>query len=1821
MQLQNRDTYHKTPRALLLALLVSLLSLFSQISQVQAQPVTVPNTEIIINAFVTFDGQNGVVTASAATSFFTATESPSILEFMQIAASDSNPADTEVLTFPGSSCSPSGSNNGPFIPTNLNDLSGQPIVNGTNLNLISGAGAFISGDVLFVSVIDFDQNLDANVAETISIEITNGSGDREIVQAFETDLSSAEFVAAIQTQNGPNNVGNCVLDVSRGNTLTATYADESNGGDTVSSVTLIDPFGVAFDSQTGEPLDGITISLFSEDTGALAEVFSPNGIDRWPSTVVTGEDVTDSSGTIFTITPGEYRFPRVAAGDYSFVITTPAGFTFPSTRPFNELQNLPGAPYVLSDASLGAVFAVPPGPNVQVDIPFDPIQGEVVVEKSASASVASIGDFLQYQIQVQNNEFDLLADLVIEDTLPEGFRLQPESLRVNDQEVAPEDLEVSAGSFEVGIGDLQNGQSANISYVVEITSGAPEGEAINRATSISQLATSNVAESSILVTNELFGQTSFMIGRVYEGSCNSDDSTDVTGIAGARIYFEDGLSITTDSNGRWHLDGIEPGVHVLRLDESSLGDNYEIVACDVNSRNFQSPNNSFVDLAPGALWRHDFVVRKTSEAISGDSALERFILEREFNDVDTMPAYDQSWLGSDSFEVLWPEAGYTPRLRSISAAVKHSNSETVELILNGEVVSPLNRRESVSSAIFPRRISTWRGIDIQDGLNELVIRRLNAQDEEVSRETREIYYAGAPYRAELAPEYSHLKADGRTPILVAVQLTDSQGYPVRAATSGEFRVSEPFEGWLPENQRLESNLIGVADNRPLYVVREDGIAYFPIEATTQTGRIALEVPLSDNRSEIIEAWVSADTRDWIMVGLAEGTYGRTEIENNLQPLSDDDEEFYDEGRIAFFGKGRIPGDFLVTIAYDSAKETSDNPGELFNDLDPDEFYTVYGDESQRINEAESSEKLYLKIERSQFYALFGDFQTNLNITELSNYSRSLVGFKSEFKNEYFETNLFATETALSNIREEIPGNGTAGRYFLSRGEIVDFSENIVIQVRDRFQTGQILSETPLTRNRDYDIDYDLGTVLFNNPILTRDPLQNPIFIVINYETQDDREAALVAGGRIEVSTADDRIELGLSHINEQNRGAEAELTGLDLTYQATQDFEIQAEVAVSDNVAVGSADAWSVSGDFENGIITTRAFARQIDGGFGVGQQNTSDIGTRTYGVSSDLELGSNYSIRVTADNQQLLDTDSENTQASIEARRIGEKTAIQLGYRWAEEDNPTTGTTDSQLVSLGASYQLSSDIRLDASSEFSLDNQDDSTIFPTRNRVGAEWQINSSSSIFVNQERTSGGTDTRANQIGLRTSMWNGSEINIGVDQSEASGVDQISAVAGVTQRAQLTDNLSVDFSFDSGRDLSDTNPTTGINADTPPTSGTGGNDFNTGSIGWDWRKDNWSWNNQIEYRNADSGDSTSVRTGLLRRLESGKSFLGSIEWFAADSDTTDNEDVTFSLSYADRSSQNYALLNRLDLAYSEDTISGQTIREEKIISNNNLNLTKWENSHLSLIYSAKYVLTTIDDTEFSGYTDLIGAQYRHDLSERWDIGLQASTLRSQNSDTNRYSYGASIGYSPIRDTWLEVGYNFDGFSDDDFDASEWTEEGVYFSIRYKFDETSLARIAAAASVFDRKPSVSPKAQPLQTPVEVLSEDTSTDRLKSVTAQAQANTASIPTPPLASELSTDILPEHSETSCDVDDIIRLIQLASFPELSVARSFLNALSLENSFIEEYQSTNATTFYRVIVGPYTETKTELANAVESFYEQTGIEPWVKDQACSDLQKIG
>ncbi len=78
--------------------------------------------------------------------------------------------------------------------------------------------------------------------------------------------------------------------------------------------------------------------------------------------------------------------------------------------------------------------------------------------------------------------------------------------------------------------------------------------------------------------------------------------------------------------------------------------------------------------------------------------------------------------------------------------------------------------------------------------------------------------------------------------------------------------------------------------------------------------------------------------------------------------------------IAFFAKGRVKGSTLLTIAYDSARDRAEAEQRLFGAIEPNRYYTLYGDAVEQRFEAASTRKLYLKIERRALSAMFGDFR-------------------------------------------------------------------------------------------------------------------------------------------------------------------------------------------------------------------------------------------------------------------------------------------------------------------------------------------------------------------------------------------------------------------------------------------------------------------------------------------------------------------------------------------------------------------------------------------------------------------------------------------------------------------------------------------------------------------------------------------------------------------------------------------------------------------------------------------------------------------------------
>ena len=108
------------------------------------------------------------------------------------------------------------------------------------------------------------------------------------------------------------------------------------------------------------------------------------------------------------------------------------------------------------------------------------------------------------------------------------------------------------------------------------------------------------------------------------------------------------------------------------------------------------------------------------------------------------------------------------------------------------------------------------------------------------------------------------------------------------------------------------------------------------------------------------------------------------------------------------------------------------------------------------------------------------------------------------------------------------------------------------------------------------------------------------------------------------------------------------------------------------------------------------------------------------------------------------------------------------------------------------------------------------------------------------------------------------------------------------------------------------------------------------------------------------------------------------------------------------------------------------------------------------SLYYGSKYILDQIEGIDYSGYTDLTGFQWRHDLTRRVDIGMRAGMLHVWGPNDYKYSWGPMVGVSPFENGWITFGYNINGFRDDDFSKAEYTAQGVYIKLRIKFDQNT---------------------------------------------------------------------------------------------------------------------------------------------------------------------
>lgn len=1540
-----------------------------------------------------------------------------------------------------------------------------------------------------IIVLDADaSNRDPAVRETMAI---NGATGRVsfTLPLMETAPDSGVFAGAVPAASGMDDpaLAPCSLGLRRGDMLRLTFVENDFSLPSAAAM-LIDPAGYVFDSRTGKLIDGATISLVDE-AGRPAKVFGDDGKSAYPSTVVSGAEVRDASGRLYPAHSGHYRFPLTFPGRYHLVIAPPGDYTAPSTadrQALGELRDPVGLPFILNEASFGGAIVLDNPDPFFADIPLDGPRSEtLLLTKTASVRDAAPGDFVQYRLVATNRGSQAQAGVTMVDTLPRGLRYEQGSTRgVPEPEVASD-----ARTLRFALPALDAGQSAEISYVVSVAPGAPQGEALNRARlSGTGGASSNEAAASVRVRPLLFSDAMTVVGRVTEGDCRNPLEKR-RGVAGVRILMEDGTFVVTDRDGLYHLEGVRPGTHVVQMDRHSLPATHEPVACDADTRQAGNALSRFVEGVGGVLKRVDFQLRPTGRKIAAADVLPITVAD------DAVAAGNRDWLPGLTPGIDWvfPQADHNPRVPMIRVAIKHAPGQRVALTVNGAQTDPVafdGTSGDVSRGVV---LSRWSGLSLIAGDNRLVARVLDAAGGLVTTLERVVHVGGAPVRAVLDPAKSRLAADGLTRPLLAVRVTDKDGRPVVAGTSVPFRVDQPYRAAVDAALEQGQQVAGREKNQiAARVVGDEGYAFLPLEPTTQAGAVRAEVLLTEGkqvRTSELRAWLEGAAQGWTMVGFGAGTIGYDTLSHRASDLPGGEQgKVVTDGQLAFYAKGRVKGSWLLTIAYDSDRRYDPDRG-LLGTIDPDRYYTVYGDGAQQGYDAATRRTLYLRLERREFYALFGDFETGLTETQLTRYSRTLNGVKAAYEGEQVRAAGFAATTDTLYSRDEIQGNGLSGPYRLSGRDIVPNSDKLRIEVRDRFRSERIVSSRGLARHIDYDIDAARGTIRFREPVLSRDEAANPIFIVADYEVEGGRAGKLVAAGRVAARTAGDRIELGVGAIRDETAGI-ATVIGADVTVRADADTELRGEIATGGKGGLRAGIAYLAEVEHHGGSLDLLAYVRQQDAGFGVGQQNIVEAATRKVGLDGRLALSDRLSLTGTGWYQDMLASLASRVAGDMRLEYRRPAGTLFVGAQLAMDRGRDGGDRNSRLLTLGGTQRLFGDkLTLSAQTQVAPGGDQASVDFPARHQITAGYKLSPGVRLLAGYEIAEGEAFTsRTGQIGFDVAPWRGAKLMSTLNQQGVQGGEnggRTFAQYGLSQSLPIGRHWTIDATLDASSTVKGDIPQGGVvNAFQPVASGgllgqdQLNGDYVAATLGATYRAARWTWTGRLERRTADAGNRWGLTSSFLRSLGEGKTLASGIRAYSVQDQSGAvasyiSADVALALRPLD---SRWSVLERLELrhdradrGFSSGNVLGvpaSGVRDQvttRAINNLAVNYRagaegQGHGVEGSIYYGSKYVVGRYGEDEYTGYVDVTGFELRADLGPRLDLGIQGSVQHAWERGVWSWSVGPSAGISPAADLWVSAGYNLAGYRDRDFEDDRYAREGPYVTMRMKFDQAGIA-------------------------------------------------------------------------------------------------------------------------------------------------------------------
>ena len=1019
--------------------------------------------------------------------------------------------------------------------------------------------------------------------------------------------------------------------------------------------------------------------------------------------------------------------------------------------------------------------------------------------------------------------------------------------------------------------------------------------------------------------------------------------------------------------------------------------------------------------------------------------------------------------------ILGLKEGDTLLSDQINLRAQGNAGTTLKLTINGDEIG--NNRVSVRSEDAKRgvQIREYIGLKLRAGTNAV---RLTQTDEfGVVRGdvTVNVVAPGNLGRVKLSVPNGGIGADGQTPATIGVELVDDKGVRVTARTPLTLEASAGRWNARDLNETQPGTQVFI----------EGGQGTFELIAPFEPGQAVVKVSAGIIAADAQIAFVPY-LRPVLAAGIFEGQFGFKARGAAQMPIADFERELQSitgngAGRAAGYIKGRVQGKYLLSMRFDSQ---SDEDNRLFRDIQPDEFYPVYGDSSTKGFDAQSTGKLYIRVDKEHSYALYGDFTTYSadGSESLGRYGRALTGGQLHNENEKYSATAFLSRTNASRIVQETRANGTSGVYQLGMRDIRPQSEIVEIVIRDRNNPGRIISATQQTRFSDYTLDGFTFGLLFRRPIPSFDADGNPVFIRVTYERETGGPDFTVSGvaGQLKVGN---RLQIGANVVQDDDPTRQMKMRSVNGALKLTGDTILVAEYAQTDTPEFGTAGASRFELRKTGANFQARAFTGNASSGFNnpeavlsrgrgeSGVQLSAKLGARTQFSAEAIRTKDNQSGAKTQGIQGAINHAFTNDiRGSVGIRNASGDAGANFGGAGQDNLSFTSiyGALNARItpkanaftryeqelgggnrsLSIGADYQIAAQMRVYALHEFfdaplSLYALGDSQRrYGTR--VGIETAYMRGGTLF-SEYRLAGGVDGRTAQaaIGLRNA-W------------------------------KLGRGLGLSTSFENTRNLNG-----GLGG-----ADLGGTNGSAASIGLEsLDNDKFKWTARLEGRDGSNRTLTATagaalqasrdftllgRAAYAKSSASGGFTLGNAGGVAGVGAGFDQKQtrVQIGLAYRPVKSDRFAALFKYELRDGDDPSGflSQLKRRQNIVSAD-ANYLISRSLQARLHYAYKDSRDNTDDLETSTSASLISGRLSKDITRRLSLSLLGSTL--WNSNSRQIAYGVEGSYGLTDNLLLSLGYNFSELRNRNF-ADETLGKGFYLRLRFKFDEELLGRISA---------------------------------------------------------------------------------------------------------------------------------------------------------------